>query len=60
MMNISNKQDAVRDIFSHLNYRKLDRIDALELISTILIAVEGKFEGYIKNVLFIFGFMDNT
>jgi hypothetical protein len=60
MMVLSNKKEAVKDIFNHLNYKKYDRIDALELISCILVAVEGKFDGYIKNVLYIFGFLDNT
>ena len=53
---LSNKQDAVKEIFRHMDYRGHNRIDALELISGILLAVEGKFEQYITNVLFIFGF----
>jgi hypothetical protein len=57
---LSNKQEPVKNIFNHMNHKMLNRIDALELISGILLAVDGKFDQYIVNVLFIFGFTNNT
>ena len=60
MKMLSNKHDPVQKIFKLMDYRGHNRIDALELISGILLAVEGKFEQYITNVLFIFGFTKNT
>lgn len=63
MATLSNKQDKIRDLFEHLNYRKaenkkLDRIDTFELISVILLSIDGNFESFIKNVIAIFGFDD--
>ena len=60
MKMLSNKHDPVQKIFKLMDYRGHNRVDALELISGILLAVEGKFEHYISNVLFIFGFTKNT
>lgn len=53
---LSNKVEPLTNIFNHMNYRKLDRIDAMELISCILLAINGSFESFMKNAVFIFGF----
>ena len=63
MASLSNKQDKIRDLYNHLNYRKsenrkLDRIDTFELISVILLSIDGNFESFIKNVIALFGFDD--
>ena len=42
-----------------MNFKKLDRIDALELISTIIICIDGSFDEFLKNVIFVFGFSSN-
>lgn len=44
MYSLSNKRDELTKIFKHLDYRKLGRIDGLELYSTCLLSCEGKFE----------------
>ena len=44
MKMLSNKNDPVQKIFKLMDYRGHNRIDALELISGILLAVEGKFD----------------
>ena len=43
MKEMSNKDGPCREIFRHMDYRKLDRIDAMELISCILLAVDCDF-----------------
>ena len=43
-----------------MNYRGFNRIDTFELISVILLSIDGTFEQYLKNVIFIFGFTDNA
>lgn len=60
---LSNKNLQVKELYNHLNYRKsdnrkLDRIDTFELISVILLSIDGSFESLIKNVICIFGFED--
>ena len=57
-----SKKD-MTELFNHMNYRKaenkkLDRIDAFELISVILLSIDGDFEAFMKNIIFIFGFED--
>ena len=61
---LSNKQVSIVELYNHLNYRKsenrkLDRIDTFELISVILLSIDGPFESFIKNVITIFGFEDS-
>jgi len=41
---ISNKRQQLTDLYEWLNYRKLKRIDTLELFAVIVIAVQGKPE----------------
>jgi len=43
-----------------MNYRNMGRIDAMELIAIILLSVDGPFESFIRNLVFIFGFSDQT
>ena len=55
---LSSKMQLLKEIFEHLNYKKLDRIDALELISCIILSIDGSFQQLLQNVIFIFGFQE--
>lgn len=59
MVGLSNKSEPIKQIFAHLNHMKLDRIDAFELISAIILSIDGTFESFLKNVIFVFGFSDS-
>ncbi len=48
--------DQLQKIFDHMNYRKLDRIDAMESTAAILICNDDTFDQLLHNVIFIFGF----
>lgn len=50
----------MRDIFAHMDHRKLGRIDAMELIAVILLSIDGSFDSFIRNIVYIFGFSDQT
>lgn len=56
MSGLSGKKDQLQKIFDHMNYRKLDRIDAMEFIAAILVCIDDTFEQLLHNVVFIFGF----
>ena len=58
MRALSNKHESVKSIFNHMNYSKLDRIDAFELMSMILLSIDGSFDQFIKNIIFVYGFSD--
>jgi hypothetical protein len=58
MKDLSKKADSVKNIFNHLNYRKVGRISSLELIALILLSINGSLESMMKNVIMIFGFTD--
>jgi len=56
MYGLSNKREALAKIFAIMNYRKIGRIDTLELFATILISLQGKFEIIIQNIMAMFCF----
>mmetsp|Transcript_12997 Transcript_12997/g.20154 ORF Transcript_12997/g.20154 Transcript_12997/m.20154 type:complete len:232 (+) Transcript_12997:251-946(+) len=60
MSDLSIKKDVLRDIFEQLNYRKVDRINSLELMACLIVSTDGTFEEFLSNVIFIFGFTDQT
>mmetsp|Transcript_5514 Transcript_5514/g.3882 ORF Transcript_5514/g.3882 Transcript_5514/m.3882 type:complete len:228 (+) Transcript_5514:88-771(+) len=60
MRSISNKRGPVSELFEWLNYRKLGRIDTLELVSVILMSIEGKPDVISMNIMLIFGFHEET
>jgi len=44
MMILSNKRNALIDIFKLLDCNNMGRIDTLELFAVVLISIDGKFE----------------
>ena len=60
MRNISNKRGPLAELFEWLNYRKLGRIDTLELFSVILMSIEGKADVVSMNIMTIFGFSEEN
>lgn len=44
MIVLSNKRNALVEIFKMMDTSKLGRIDTMELFAVILISIEGKFE----------------
>jgi len=55
---LSGKAEANKKLFEKLNHAKLGRIDTFELLSIIIMAIDGDFDSLLKNVIFIFGFSD--
>ncbi len=49
MRNISNKRPELAQLFDWLDYKKLGRINTLELFSVIIIAVEGNMEQIVQS-----------
>jgi hypothetical protein len=60
MYALSNKREDLAKIYNHLNYRKLGRVDGLELYSTCLLSCDGKFEDLLQNMILIYGFTDQA
>lgn len=56
MSELSGKREQLQKIFNHLNYRKNDRIDAMEFISIILLCIDDSFDQMLNSIIFIFGF----
>ena len=60
MKELSNKTEPLALIFKHMDYRKLGRIDAMELLSCIMLCIDGTFEAFLKNIILTFGFSDQN
>ena len=41
-----------------MNYRNLGKIDAMELLSVIILAVDGDFKQFLGTVIYVFGFQN--
>jgi|LauGreDrversion4_2_1035121.scaffolds.fasta_scaffold368105_2 Ca2+-binding EF-hand superfamily protein len=53
---LSNKRQAIQDIFKTIDSGKVGRIDTMELFAPILISIQGKWETILANTMVIFGF----
>ena len=60
MRNISNKRDACKAIFEWLDYKKLDRINSMELFAVIIFSLDGTSEITASNIMLFFGFQSDT
>lgn len=52
------RQEQLSLIFQRMNYRNLGKIDAMELLSVIILAVDGDFKQFVSNVIYVFGFQN--
>jgi hypothetical protein len=57
---LSNKRQAIQDIFKLMDSSLIGRIDTLELFAPILISIQGKWETILTNAMVIFGFNSET
>ena len=55
---LSNKRQAIQDIFKTIDTNKLGRIDTMELFAPIIISIQGKWETILAITMVIFGFGD--
>ena len=53
---ISNKRDALKQLFEHLDYKKIGRIDTLQFFVVVLFCIQGKEEALINNIMLLFAF----
>mmetsp|Transcript_32269 Transcript_32269/g.31559 ORF Transcript_32269/g.31559 Transcript_32269/m.31559 type:complete len:129 (-) Transcript_32269:588-974(-) len=58
MVIMSNKRNALNELFKVLDCFQYGRVDTLELLAVILISLEGKFDIILQNIMGIFGFCD--
>lgn len=58
MIMISNKQEQVVKIFTHLDFRHFERIDTFELVAMICLSINGSYDSLLKSIIFMFGFRD--
>ena len=56
MYSLSNKRDALQEIFKLMDVDKKGRIDTMELLAVIFIGLQGKYEIKLSNSMFAFGF----
>ncbi|TNV83891.1 hypothetical protein FGO68_gene8671 [Halteria grandinella] len=57
---LSNKRQAIHDIFKLMDSSQIGRIDTLELFAPILISIQGKWETILTNAMVIYGFNCET
>jgi hypothetical protein len=55
---LSNKRQAIQDIFKTIDTNKIGRIDTMELFAPIIISIQGKWETILAITMVIFGFGD--
>ena len=60
MLMLSNKREALKDIFACLDVEHIGRIDTMELFAVIFLALEGKYEMKVINAMNIFGFSSDS
>jgi hypothetical protein len=53
---LSNKRQAIQDIFKLMDSAGIGRIDTFELFAPILLSIQGKWETILSNAMIIFGF----
>ena len=53
---LSNKKNALAEIFNYMDTKKRGRIDTMELFALIFLALEGKMETKLNNAMNFFGF----
>jgi hypothetical protein len=62
MQLLSNKRNALAELYKILDYNGLGRIDTMELFAVILLSIEGKFEVLINSNLsisyYLFSYLD--
>lgn len=58
MLVLSSKRHLLNKIFTHLNYKFLNRIDTIEVICVMALSMNGTFEELLNSFIIIFGCAD--